>query len=91
MSDTTFDRRELIIGAGAIAAAACLPVALAVAAPAVGETAPRATLTDWHIDDMWGVYPRPSEPIGYGRPYGDGALHAKLATAQPADLPFINA
>jgi hypothetical protein len=48
---------------GAIAAAACLPVALAVATPAVGETAPRATLTDWHIDDMWGVYPRPSEPI----------------------------
>lgn len=91
MNDTTFDRRELIIGAGAIAAAACLPVALAVAVPAVGETTPRVTLTDWHIDDMWGVYPRPSEPIGYGRPYGDGALHTKLAAVQPADLLFINA
>jgi hypothetical protein len=91
MSDTTFDRRELIVGAGAIAAAACLPVALAVAPPAVSETASRATLTDWHIDDMWGVYPRPSEPIGYGRPRGDGTLHTKLAAAQPADLPFINA
>ena len=25
---------------------------------------------------MWGVYPRPSEPIGYGRPHGDGELVA---------------
>lgn len=87
----TLDRRELIIGAGAVAAAACLPIALGVAAPAVGETVPRATLTDWHVDDMWGVYSRPSEPIGYGRSHGDGAQHAKLAAVQPADLRFINA
>jgi hypothetical protein len=35
---------------------------------------------------MWGVYPRPSEPIGYGRPHGDGEL---IAVAAAADLQFI--
>ena len=74
MSSTTIDRREFIVSAGALAVAASLPVALAAAAPAVGDATPRATLTDWHVDDMWGVYPRPSEPIGYGRPHGDGAV-----------------
>jgi hypothetical protein len=86
MSGTTFDRRELIVGAGALAVAASLPVALAAAEPAVGDAMPRATLTDWHIDDMWGVYPRPHEAIGYGRPRGDGEL---AAAAAPADLPFL--
>jgi hypothetical protein len=89
MSDTTFDRRELIVAAGTLAAAACLPVALAAAAPSVGAATPRATLTDWHIDDMWGVYPRPSEPIGYGRPRGDGDERATLASVQPADWQFV--
>ena len=86
MSATTFARRELIVGAGAIAAVACLPVAWATAAPAVGDVTPRATLADWHVDDMWGVYPRPSEPIGYGRPHGDGEL---VAGVPAADLPFL--
>jgi hypothetical protein len=89
MSDTTFDRREFIVGAAALAAAACLPVALATAAPAVGAAAPQATLADWHIDDMWGVYPRPSEPIGFGRPRGDGDERTPLAAVQPADLQFL--
>jgi len=52
----------------------------------VGEATPRAKLADWTIDDMWGVYPRPSEPIGYGRPRGDGEL---LAAVQPVDLQFL--
>jgi hypothetical protein len=86
MSGTTLDRREFIAGAGAVAAAACLPVALAVTEPAVGAATPRATLADWHVDDMWGVYPRPSEAIGYGRPHGDGEL---VAAVRPADLPFV--
>ena len=86
MSSTTIDRREFIVSAGALAVAASLPVALAAAAPAVGDATPRATLTDWHVDDMWGVYPRPSEPIGYGRPHGDGELVASVAAA---DLPFL--
>ena len=86
MSGTIFDRREFIAGAGAATLTACLPIAGATAEPAVGEAPPRATLTDWHIDDMWGVYPRPSEPIGYGRPQGDGEL---LAAVHPADLQFV--
>jgi hypothetical protein len=86
MSGTSFDRREFIVGAGALAIATSLPVALAAAEPAVGDATPRATLADWHVDDMWGVYPRPSEAIGYGRPHGDGEL---LARVEPADAQFL--
>lgn len=86
MSGTTFDRRELIVGAGALVVAASLPVALAAAEPAVGDATPRATLTDWHVDDMWGVYPRPHEAIGYGRLHGDGEL---VAAVHPADQQFL--
>ena len=86
MSDTTFDRRELILGAGALAIAATLPIALAAAEPALGDATPRATLTDWHVDDMWGVYPRPHEAIGFGRPRGDGEL---VASVSPADAQWL--
>ena len=86
MSAATLDRRELIAGVGALAAVACLPVALATAEPAVGDATARATLADWHIDDMWGVYPRPHEAIGYGRPRGDGEV---LAAVHPADRAFL--
>jgi hypothetical protein len=85
MSGSILDRREFIAQA-AVVAVACLPIALATAAPAVGDATPRATLADWHVDDMWGVYPRPSEPIGYGRPHGDGEV---VASVQPADLLFL--
>ena len=88
MSSTTVDRRVFIGSAGALAVVASLPVALAAAEPAVGDATPRATLTDWHIDDMWGVYPRPSEPIGYGRPHGDGELVATASVAA-ADSAFV--
>ena len=87
MSTTpSLDRREFLAGAGAAVVASALPLALAVAAPPVGDTTPRALLADWHIDDMWGVYPRPHEAIGYGRPHGDGEL---LAAVHPADLAFL--
>jgi hypothetical protein len=86
MSSQALDRREFIAGAGAVAAAACLPIALATAAPPAGDATPRATLDDWHVDDMWGVYPRPSEAIGFGRPHGDGEL---TAAVHPADLQFV--
>lgn len=88
MSNPNLDRREFIAGSGAIVAAACLPIARAWAALPVGDATPRATLTDWHVDDMWGVYPRPSEPIGYGRPHGDGEL---VARGEPADAQFLGA
>ncbi len=80
------DRREFLVGAGAAIAASALPVALAVAAPPAGDTTPRAQLADWHIDDMWGVYPRPSEAIGYGRPPGDGEL---VVAVHAIDLQFV--
>jgi hypothetical protein len=86
MSRTTLDRREFIAGAGAAAAAVCLPVTLAVAAPPVGGASPSAALADWHVDDMWGVYPRPHEAIGYGRPHGDGEL---VVSAAPADSQWL--
>jgi hypothetical protein len=85
-SGTTLDRREFIAAAGAVAAAACLPVPCAVAGPAVGGAESRAALADWHVDDMWGVWPRPHEAIGYGRSRGDGELVAAVA---PADLQFL--
>jgi hypothetical protein len=88
MSSATLDRREFIVSASALAASACLPVALVAAEPAVGGAQPRATLTDWHVDDMWGVYPRPSEPIGYGRPHGDGEPVAAVA---PVDAHWLGA
>jgi hypothetical protein len=83
---TILDRREFIATAGVAVGVACLPTGLAVAVAAVGETEPQATLADWTIDDMWGVYPRPSEAIGYGRPRGDGE---SLAAMHPADLQFL--
>ena len=88
MSETTLDRRELIVGAGALVIVASLPVALAAAESAAGDATPKATLADWHIDDMWGVYPRPSEAIGYGRPHGDGEVVVAIAAA---DLQFLPA
>jgi hypothetical protein len=35
---------------------------------------------------MWGVYPRPHEAIGYGRPHGDGEL---VAAVSPADAHWL--
>jgi hypothetical protein len=87
MSDRRdIDRREFLAGAGAVVVASALPLTLAVASPAAGDSELRARLADWHIDDMWGVYPRPSEAIGYGRPRGDGE---RLAGVHPADLKFV--
>ena len=80
------DRREFVVGAGAALVAACLPVALAGAAQNVGAVTPAAKLDDWHVDDMWGVYPRPSEAIGYGRQRDEGV---SLAGVHPADLAFL--
>lgn len=87
MSTTaSLDRREFLLGSGAAIVTTALPVALVAAAPHVGDAVPRAALADWHVDDMWGVYPRPHEAIGYGRPHGDGE---RLAAVHPADLQFV--
>ena len=86
-NDLSIDRREFIVAVGAVAVAyaplAALAQSSAVAAP---TAAPPVLLDDWTIDDMWGVYPRPSEPIGFGRPRGDGEL---IAAVHPADALFL--
>ena len=74
----TLDRREFIVAAGAIAVA-YTPIAVAAqtaSLPAAGAAA--VLLDDWTIDDMWGVYPRPHEAIGFGRPREDDELRAAL-------------
>ena len=40
-----------------------------------------AELADWTIDDMWGVYPRYAEPIGYARPETPRIVSAAAAAA----------
>jgi hypothetical protein len=85
-ASSNVDRREFLLGSGVAIVAAALPVTLALGGRATGDTTPRATLSDWHIDDMWGVYPRPSEAIGYGRPRGDGEL---MAGVHAVDLQFV--
>lgn len=80
------DRREFLAGAAATGLAVTLPVALARAVPAVGGPTPSAKLADWHVDDMWGVFPRPHEAVGFGRPRGDGE---PLAAVDPVDIGFV--
>jgi hypothetical protein len=85
-SAVRLERREFIVAAGAVTAAAALPLSLGLISPAVGAAEPSALLGDWNIDDMWGVYPRPSEPIGYSRPREDGEI---TAAVHPADAQFM--
>ena len=86
-SEVIFDRRMLLVATGAAAAVAYLPLAAFAGTPAVGAET-RQLLEDWTIDDMWGVYPRPHEPIGFGRLREDGEL---VATHQPVDTEFLTA
>jgi hypothetical protein len=78
------DRREFIVAVGAVAVA-YVPIESIVQAASAPANTPAVLLDDWTIDDMWGVYPRPSEPIGYGRPGGGGEVLAAIA---PVDAPF---
>ena len=63
------DRREFIRAAAGTATVVLVPVPSLVAAGPV-ETAVTgpALLSDWTIDDMFGVYPRYADAIGYGKP-----------------------
>jgi len=71
------NRREFVgsvaLVTGGIAVSAVVP---GVSPPAMAAQSPPATLSDWTIDDMWGVYPRYADPIGYGRPLGRGETAA---------------
>jgi hypothetical protein len=79
----TVSRRVLMGAAVAASAVSMLPlpasVAAAVASP-FGKSPER--LTDWTIDDMWGVYPRYAERIDYGRPWTDVDVHIDAIDAQ---------
>jgi hypothetical protein len=77
------DRRELLVGAASAAAVAYLPFGV-VAAPAVGA-AQRELLSDWSIDDQWGVVPRWDAIPCVARQVDD----ARLAAVHPADLVFV--
>jgi hypothetical protein len=63
-------RRELIgsvaLVGGGIAASAVVPWPQAALAATPVEAKPEP-LSDWTIDDMWGVYPRYADPIDFGR------------------------
>lgn len=74
------DRRQFMLGLGAVAAASVLP--LTVAAGGAGPAEP--ALTDWTIDDMWGVYPRYADRIPFGRQREESA-----ARPAPADEHFV--
>lgn len=82
-SGASIDRREFIGAAGGLALTALLPMSAIVAAP---TRAGGALLSDWTIDDMWGVYARYADPIGFGRRDGQQDL---ITGYDAADAGFI--
>lgn len=79
------DRRVFLGSGAAVCAVSLLPLpAYAVPSSADPAHGMPKMLTDWTIDDMWGVYPRYSDPIGYGRPQSD-----VLVAAAPVDAGFV--
>lgn len=68
----SFERRRFVVGiaAGAVglATASLLPSAgRAAVAPGIAASG-AGRLDDWSVDDVCGLYPRYSAPIGFGRP-----------------------
>jgi hypothetical protein len=63
MNRRAFIGRAALVGGG-LAVSAVLPW---TSAPVGAEQPTLAALTDWSIDDMWGVYPRYAERIDYPR------------------------
>lgn len=61
----SLDRRDFLAGTGTALAVAALPTA--ALARATQDGPPRELLTDWTIDDVWGLYPRYADAIGFGR------------------------
>lgn len=73
--------RSVALVSGGIAVSAVLPWSVRAAGTTEAALAP---LTDWTIDDMWGVYPRYAEPIGFGRP----EARAEMAATGSIDALF---
>ncbi len=59
------DRREFVGTLSVAAVTAFLPLTVGARHPTKSASSPEL-LSDWTIDDMWGVYPRYADPIGYG-------------------------
>jgi hypothetical protein len=63
---TVIGRRDFLAGSSVTLAAATLPTVLRLRA-SIEPVEQLGLLDDWTIDDMWGVYPRYADPIGFGR------------------------
>ncbi len=74
------DRREFVGTVGVAAVAAFLPLAVGAREPMKPASSPEV-LSDGTIDDMWGVYPRYADPIGYGRAHEEINLVAEPLAA----------
>ena len=77
------DRRELLIAAAGAASVTYLPFG-AVAAVSVGAPQ-RELLSDWSIDDQWGVVPRWDAIPCVPRHAADEVI----AAVHPADVQFL--
>jgi hypothetical protein len=80
------DRRRFLAASGGAALLAQAPLSVLAGADAV--SAPES-LHDWTIDDMWGVYPRYAEAIGFARPApGRAQVVWPAAEVDPVDEMF---
>jgi hypothetical protein len=84
-TEIVIDRRVFLGSGAAVCAVSLLPLP-AYAMPSPADPAPVTPnlLTDWTIDDMWGVYPRYADPIGYGRLRSETRV-----AAAPVDAAFV--
>jgi hypothetical protein len=86
----TIDRRSFLGGvglmAGAVMASSLVPLSTVQAIAQLPAT-PAADGT-WHVDDMWGHWPRYSHPIGYGHVPSTSA--SLFAHADPIDHIFLS-
>lgn len=74
--------------AGAVVATSLVPLST-VHAVAQLPTAPASDGEGtWHVDDMWGHWPRYAHPIGYG--HVQSAHESLLAHADPIDHIFLS-
>lgn len=59
------NRRDFIVGATSAAGVAITTTLPWLAGPVLAAPPTHVQLSDWSIDDMWGVYPRYAEAIDY--------------------------
>ena len=84
------DRRSFLgsmgMMAGAVVATSLVPLSTVHAVEQLSlSPMPEST---WHVDDMWGHWPRYAHPIGYGHLPSAHAL--LLAQADPIDHIFLS-